>query len=151
MTENKTFCYEYPRPAVTTDCVIFAYDNSDLKVLLIERKFEPYKGHWAFPGGFLNMDEDLETGAKRELFEETGLQNIQLKQLQTFGSVDRDPRARVISVVYFALVQLDTNIPNAGDDAKQAKWFSVNNLPDLAFDHSEIFDIALKKLRETTA
>ncbi len=149
MKENKSFCYEYPRPAVTTDCVLFAYDKSDLKVLLIERKFEPHKGEWAFPGGFLNIDEELETGAKRELWEETGLKNIELEQLHTFGGVNRDPRARVISVVYFALIDLQKHKPIAGDDAKRAKWFSISDLPKLAFDHQQILDMALERLQKT--
>ncbi len=143
---KEKYCYEYPRPAVTTDCVIFAYDKKDLKVLLIERKFEPYKGKWAFPGGFLDMDEDIATGAQRELYEETSLKNIQLEQLYTFGDVDRDPRGRVISVVYFALISLDKHKPIAGDDAKKVQWFSVNNLPELAFDHQKVFDMALKRI-----
>ncbi len=143
---KEKYCYEYPRPAVTTDCVIFAYDEEDLKVLLIERKFEPYKGKWAFPGGFLNMDEDIETGAKRELYEETALKDIKLEQLHTFGDVGRDPRGRVISVVYFALISLDEQQAVAGDDAKNVQWFSVNNMPELAFDHKEIFDMALERV-----
>ncbi len=145
---KEKYCYEYPRPAVTTDCVIFAYDEKDLKVLLIERKFEPYKGRWAFPGGFLNMDEDIQTGAKRELYEETALKDIELEQLYTFGDVDRDPRGRVISVVYFAMIALNKHQATAGDDAKKVQWFSVDNLPDLAFDHKKIFDMALKRIKK---
>ncbi len=147
MIKEKKYCYEYPRPALTTDCVIFAYCESGLKVLLIERGFDPYKGKWAFPGGFLNMDEDAETGAKRELFEETGLQNIKIEQLYTFSEVNRDPRGRVISIVYFAIVPLKKHNSIAGDDAKKVKWFNIKDLPDLAFDHQEIFDMALKQLR----
>ncbi len=144
------YCYEYPRPALTTDCVVFGFsknDNSNLHVLLIERGNPPYKGKWAFPGGFLDMDEDAETCAKRELFEETGLQNIDIEQLHTFSSVDRDPRGRVISIVYLAIVPLEDNIPIAGDDAQKAKWFPINNLPDLAFDHKEIFEMALLRVK----
>ncbi len=143
------YCYEYPRPALATDCVVFGFeknDKSNLKVLLIERGFEPYKGKWAFPGGFLNMDEDAETGAKRELFEETGLKNIDIEQLHTFSAVDRDPRDRVISIVYIALVSLEDNMPIAGDDAKKAQWFSIEKLPELAFDHKEVFEMALKRI-----
>lgn len=147
MKKEKKYCYEYPRPALTTDCVIFGFDASELKVLLIERGNEPYVGKWAFPGGFLNIDEDTETGAKRELFEETGLKDIYIEQLYTFSTVDRDPRGRVISVVYFALISLKDNIPVAGDDAKTAKWFPINNMPDLAFDHKDIFKIALQRLK----
>lgn len=147
MEKEKKYCYEYPRPALTTDCVIFGFDESDLKVLLIERGFEPYKGKWAFPGGFLNMDEDAETGAKRELLEETGLKEIYIEQLYTFSTVDRDPRGRVISVVYFALVSLKDNMPIAGDDAKKAEWFPINNMPDLAFDHKDVFKMALQRLK----
>ncbi len=146
MKKTNKFCYDYPRPSVTTDCVLFARTEDDLKVLLIERKFEPYKGKWAFPGGFLNMDEDIETGAKRELYEETGLQNVELQQLHTFGDIGRDPRGRVISVVYFAVIELDNHKAKAGDDAEKAEWFSVKNLPELAFDHSKILDFALNKI-----
>lgn len=98
------YCYQYPRPAVTTDCVIFGFDGEVLKVLLVERGGEPYKGCWAFPGGFLNMDETTDECAVRELEEETGLKDVFVEQLQAFSDVDRDPRGRTITVAYYALV-----------------------------------------------
>jgi len=144
-SENK-YCYEYPRPALTTDCIIFGFDNFDLKILLIERANEPYKDKWALPGGFVNMDETTEDGALRELFEETGLKNVFIEQLYTFSDVNRDPRGRVVSVAYFALIKLDEYSIHAGDDAGKADWFSVNDLPELAFDHDMIIKVALSRL-----
>jgi 8-oxo-dGTP diphosphatase len=147
MEREKKYCYEYPRPALTTDCVIFGFDDTNLKVLLIERGIEPFKGKWAFPGGFVNLDETTEEGAKRELYEEAGLQNIFIEQLYTFSEVDRDPRGRVISVAYYALVSLKEYEPVAGDDAKKAKWFSIHEIPTLAFDHEKILRMALYRLK----
>jgi len=144
---TKKYTYDYPRPAVTTDCIIFGFDETDLKVLLIERGIEPFKGSWAFPGGFLNMDETAEEGAKRELEEETGLKNVFIEQLYTFSDVNRDPRGRVISVVYFALVKLENYKAKAGDDASKAEWFSVKEIPTLAFDHEMILRKALYRLK----
>jgi 8-oxo-dGTP diphosphatase len=147
MEEINKYCYDYPRPALTTDCVIFGFDETDLKVLLIQRGIEPYKGKWALPGGFVHMDETTEEGAKRELFEETGLKDIYIEQLFTFSDVDRDPRGRVISVAYYALVSLNGNLPVAGDDAQHAEWFSIHEIPSLAFDHEKIFRVALYRLK----
>jgi len=141
------YCYDYPRPSVATDCVIFGYDEGDLKLLLIERGGEPFKGKWALPGGFLNMDEDAETGARRELLEETGLDNLFVEQLYTFTTVERDPRGRVLSIAYFALIRLDQYTVTAGDDAKRAEWFSVKEIPELAFDHHIIIEMALQRLQ----
>lgn len=147
MKTKEKYCYDYPRPALTTDCIIFGFDEVELKVLLIERGIEPYKGHWAFPGGFVQMDETTEEGAKRELFEETGLQNIFIEQLFTFSDVDRDPRGRVVSVAYYALVNLKDHHAIAGDDAKTARWFSVKDIPPLAFDHDQVFRMAMYRLK----
>ena len=138
MKDEKKYSYKYPRPALTTDCIIFGFDESDLKVLLIERGIEPYKGKWALPGGFVKMDETTEEGAKRELYEETGLKDVFIEQLFTFSDVDRDPRGRVISVAYFSLVNLNNYEAKAGDDASKAQWFSVKDVPSLAFDHEKI-------------
>jgi 8-oxo-dGTP diphosphatase len=141
------YYYNYPRPSVTTDCVIFGFDESDLKVLLIERKHDPFLGYWAFPGGFVDMEETTEDGAKRELLEETGLKDVFIEQLYTFSDVDRDPRGRTISVVYFALVNLTNYNIKAGDDAKNVKWYPVSNLPKLAFDHDKVLHVALNRIR----
>lgn len=145
--EQKEYCYRYPHPAVTTDCVIFADDGKGLKVLLIMRGNEPYKGHWAFPGGFLNPDETAEEGALRELKEETGLEVQHLEQLHTYTRPDRDPRERVISIAYMGVVK--PNAVQGGDDAAQAQWFPIDALPPLAFDHAEIMHDALARLRQS--
>jgi len=144
---SETYSYKYPRPALTTDCIIFGFDEVELKVLLIERGIEPFMGQWAFPGGFVNMDETTDEGAKRELFEETRLKNVFIEQLFTFSDVDRDPRGRVISVAYYALVNLKDHAAVAGDDAAKAKWFSVKDVPSLAFDHEKIFRMAMYRLK----
>lgn len=140
------YTYEYPHPAVTVDCVVFAVDNEDLKVMLIERGEEPFKGQWALPGGFVKIDEDLDTAARRELEEETGLKGIFLEQLFTYGAVKRDPRERVISVAYMALVNLEGHDVKASTDAVNAAWFSLDDLPDLAFDHEKIIEQAQERL-----
>jgi 8-oxo-dGTP diphosphatase len=145
MEENK-YCYKYPHPAVTTDCVIFGFNGERLQVLLIERGIEPYKGHWAFPGGFLKMDETAEEGAKRELKEETGLADAYIQQLHTFSNPDRDPRERVITIAYYALVKIQE--VKGGDDAASARWFPLDEIPPLAFDHDYILRMATQRLRE---
>ena len=147
MDAIKQFCYEYPRPAVSTDCVIFGFDGGELQLLLIERGNEPYKGKWALPGGFLNMDEDADTCARRELQEETGMEKLYMEQLYTFSGVDRDPRGRVLTVAYYALVKLSDYQVKAGDDAVNARWFALSDLPDLAFDHADIIQTAIGRLR----
>ena len=145
MEENK-YCYKYPHPAVTTDCVIFGFNGERLQVLLIERGIEPYKGRWAFPGGFLKMDETAEEGAKRELKEETGLADAYIQQLHTFSNPDRDPRERVITIAYYALVKIQE--VKGGDDAASARWFPLDEIPPLAFDHDYILRMATQRLRE---
>lgn len=143
-----SYTYKYPRPAVSVDCVIFGLDESNLlKVLLIERGREPYKGQWALPGGFVEMGEDLHAAALRELEEETGIKDLFVEQLYTFGSPDRDPRGRVISVAYFALVSLEAHPVQAADDAEKVGWFAIDRLPPLAFDHAHIFQVAIERLR----
>lgn len=144
MTGN--FCYKYPRPAVTTDCVIFGHDGAVMKLLLIKRGNEPYKDKWAFPGGFLNMDESAEEGVKREVKEETGLNLDRVEQIHTFTNPDRDPRGRVITIAYFAKIEIRE--VKGGDDAKEARWFNLDSLPELAFDHDQILKMALDKLKE---
>lgn len=145
MEENK-YCYKYPHPAVTTDCVIFGFNGERLQVLLIERGIEPFKGRWAFPGGFLKMDETAEEGAKRELKEETGLEDAYIQQLHTFSAPNRDPRERVITIAYYALVKIQE--VKGGDDAAFARWFPLDKIPPLAFDHDYILRMATQKLRE---
>jgi len=144
MNRKDQFCYDYPRPAVTTDCVVFLMANDGVKVLLIQRDKPPFEGQWAFPGGFLNMDEDAETGAMRELKEETGLTNVTLHQLRTFSAVDRDPRGRTISIVFAGVVRNDNSTVKGMDDARYAAWFDVNDLPPLAFDHDIIMNYAIE-------
>ena len=146
MAVKGTYTYDYPRPAVTTDCVIFGYDGKELKVLLIERGIEPFKGCWAFPGGFLNMDEDALAGARRELKEETGLENAFIEQFHTFSEPGRDPRGRVITVAHYALVKIQE--VEGGDDAAQARWFPIDEVPPLAFDHDRILRMAMSRLKE---
>jgi len=138
--------YPYPHPAVTSDVVIFTIRDKQLKVLLIKRAGEPYKGAWALPGGFIKMDEDLETGARRELAEETGVKDVYLEQLYTFGAVDRDPRERVITVAYYALIPSHHIVLQAASDAEAVGWFSFDELPKLAFDHRQIVDMAHRRL-----
>lgn len=140
---------KYDRPSVTVDVVIFTILDEELKVLLIQRKGWPFEGMWAIPGGFVQITESLETAAYRELAEETGVtsQDVYLEQLYTFGQPDRDPRTRVITVAYFALVAPDKLSPKAATDAAEVGWFSVYAPPDLAFDHAEILRYALTRLR----
>lgn len=144
--DNKLFTYKYPHPAVTTDNVIFGFDGSQLRVLLIERGIEPFKGKWAFPGGFLDIDESAEEGALRELREETGLTGAYIEQFYTFSDPNRDPRERVITIAYYALVRMQDVI--GGDDAARAQWFALDEVPQLAFDHDLILRKALSRLRE---
>jgi 8-oxo-dGTP diphosphatase len=139
--------YQYPRAALTVDCVVFGFDEGDLKVLLIERGLEPFKGRWALPGGFVRVDETLEAAARRELQEEAGLTNVFLEQLYTFGAVDRDPRERVVSVAYYALVKLTEHSAKAATDAANAQWFPVSKAPKLAFDHANILGTAVERLK----
>jgi len=139
--------YQYPRAALTVDCVVFGFDESELKVLLIERALEPFKGKWALPGGFVRVDEPLDEAARRELEEEAGLKQVFLEQLYTFGNVERDPRERVVSVAYYALVKLSAHETKAATDAADARWFPVSKVPKLAFDHAEILATALARLK----
>jgi len=139
--------YEFARPALTVDIVVFALDEEDLQVMLIERDLKPFEGQWALPGGFVRVDENLEEAARRELEEETGLQDIYLEQLYTFGDIKRDPRERVVTVTYYALVNLEGHNVQASSDARNAAWFSVNDLPKLAFDHEMILSAAHERLR----
>lgn len=140
------YTYQYPRAALTVDCVVFGFDGGDLKVLLIQRALEPFKGRWALPGGFVRVSETLEDAARRELEEETGLKNVFLEQLYSFGKIERDPRERVVSVAYYALVKLSDHKARAATDAVNAKWFPVSKVPRLAFDHADILAVARNRL-----
>lgn len=144
-----SYTYEYPRPAVTADVVAITRENEP-KVLLIQRKFDPYKGCWAFPGGFMDMDETTEQCAIRELNEETGLVYSSMTQIGAYSKVDRDPRGRTLTVAYLAIVDKPLLV-NAQDDAAKAEWFSINNLPPLAFDHDEIMVDAIKLYNDSLA
>jgi len=142
-----SYTYEYPRPALTVDCVVFGMDEGDLKVLLIKRGVEPFLGKWALPGGFVRMEESLEDAARRELEEESGIRPSHLEQLYTFGEPGRDPRGRVVTVAYFALVKLSAHQVHAATDAREVAWFSVWDTPKLAFDHAEVLATALQRLK----
>jgi len=140
------FQYEYEHPAVTTDIVIFTLRDQVLKLLLIKRRCEPFKGDWALPGGFVHLDESLDEGAKRELEEETGVRDVYLEQLYTYGEPNRDPRERVITVAYFALTASDRIEIRAASDAEDVGWFGMGEIPELAFDHSTIIQTAHQRL-----
>jgi 8-oxo-dGTP diphosphatase len=139
--------YEYPRPALTVDAVVFGLDDGDLKVLLVRRGLEPFEGKWALPGGFVRVEESLEDAVRRELREETGIDRVFLEQLYTFGDMDRDPRERVVTVAYYALVRLGDHRVAAATDARDAAWFAVSEARGLAFDHDSILAIALERLK----
>lgn len=142
-----SFTYEYARPALTVDCVVFGYEEGQLRLLLIQRAQPPFEGRWALPGGFVEMDEDLETAARRELEEETGVKRIFLEQLSAFGDPGRDPRERVVTVAWWAMIRLSDQKVRAADDAREAEWFSIEELPALAFDHDRIVGCAIERLR----
>ena len=132
------YVYDWPRPMVTADAAVFAWVEGKAEILLIQRKHEPYKGYWALPGGFVEIDEDLPDAVARELAEETGLKNVPLEQLRTFGKPGRDPRGRTITVAYFGIAGEGWQQAKGADDAAQARWFDIESLPTLAFDHAEI-------------
>jgi 8-oxo-dGTP diphosphatase len=145
---NKKYCYPYPRPSVTVDIVFFRRLSSGVEVLLIKRNKEPFEGCWALPGGFVDENESLEAAALRELNEETGIAGMELEQVAAFGDPGRDPRGHTISIA-FGTVATDPNVnPVAADDAADARWFSIEELPALAFDHDKILSIALRHFRE---
>ena len=138
---------QHDLPSVTVDIVIFTIQNDDLCVLLIKRKYPPFQGKWAIPGGFVHSDETLANAAVRELYEETGVQDVYIEQLYTFGDPKRDPRRRVITVAYFALISSENLLVRPDNDVSDVRWFSIYNLPKLAFDHGSILKYALKRLR----
>jgi 8-oxo-dGTP diphosphatase len=149
MSKKGKYTYDWPRPMVTADAVVFSKTDGKTKVLLINRGKEPFKGKWALPGGFVDMDEELEDAVVRELAEETGLTGVQLEQMRTFGTVGRDPRGRQISIAYMGIATEGQDTIKAGDDAAQAQWFDIEELPeDLAFDHNEVVRFAIEKFME---
>ena len=139
--------HKFEKPSVTADIVIFTIKDNELKVLLVKRKIAPYKDTWAIPGGFVRIDESLEDAAKRELEEETGVKNVYLEQLYSFGEPKRDPRGRVITISYMALINSDDVKLKATTDVSDAQWFSIKKIPQLAFDHNQILDYSLKRLK----
>ena len=142
------YSYEYPRPALAVDCVVFGLDENDLKVLLIQRRLQPFQHAWALPGGFVRLDETLDEAARRELSEEAGVTDVYLEQLYTFGApLDRDPRERVVTVAYYALAKLSDHRIRAATDAMGVGWFALDDLPKLAFDHDSIVESAHERLR----
>lgn len=149
MAEKGQYIYEWPRPMVTVDAVIFNRSQGRIAILLINRKNDPYKGYWAFPGGFVEMDEELDDAAARELAEETNLKGVDLEQMHTFGKVGRDPRGRQITIVFIGFTDENNANIRAGDDAAQARWFDIHDLPqNMAFDHDEVAEFAIKKLKD---
>lgn len=146
--KSKKYTYDYPHAALTADCVVFGFDGRELHILLIERGVEPFKGSWSLPGGFMNIDETIEECAKRELQEETGIDNIYIEQFHVFSNVKRDPRERVVTVAFLALVRMSDYRLLAGDDAADSMWFELDELPPLAFDHDVIIKQARLKLAE---
>ena len=138
-------CYQYPRPALTVDAVVFRKNKNATEVLLIRRKFPPYRGRWALPGGFVEMDETLDDAVRRELKEETGMKDVDLQQLHTFGDPGRDPRGRTVSVIYWGFAGAQ-NSAVAGDDAARAEWFDLSALPELAFDHDRVVEMAVERM-----
>jgi 8-oxo-dGTP diphosphatase len=147
MAKELKYKYEYPRPALAVDCTIFGFDGDELNLLLIQRDNEPFRGNWALPGGFVHIDETSDEAAKRVLQEKAGVKRVFIEQLYTFSDVDRDPRERVVSVAYYALVNTRVYELIAGRDTVKAEWFRVSKLPRLAFDHDRIAKVALERLK----
>lgn len=151
MAEPGKYVYDFPRPMVTVDAVVFSFSDDKARVLLIKRANEPFAGQWAIPGGFVDIDEELNDAAARELKEETGLYGVTLEQLRTFGKVGRDPRGRQITIVFMGIVIGVPAAVRGGDDALHATWFDIDNLPtEFAFDHDKILATAIKKLKKTS-
>lgn len=149
MNKKGKYIYDWPRAMVTVDTVVFSFFNDNAEILLIKRKNEPFKGRWAVPGGFVGIDEELEAAAARELAEETGLVNVRLEQMHTFGRCGRDPRGRLITIAFMGIAAEGAAKINAGDDAAEARWFDIEKLPsDLAFDHNEMTAFAIEKLKK---
>lgn len=151
MAEKGKYIYEWPRPMVTVDAVVFKRSQGKITLLLIKRKNEPYEGKWAFPGGFVEMDEELENAVVRELAEETGLKDIDLEQMHTFGKIGRDPRGRQITIAFIGFTDENNANIKAGDDAADAEWFDIDDLPqNMAFDHDDVTKFAIERLKDKT-
>jgi 8-oxo-dGTP diphosphatase len=149
MAEKGRYIYEWPRPMVSADAVVFTFSGERAKVLLVNRKNEPFKGKWAVPGGFVDLDEELEDAAARELAEETGLAGVKLEQMRAFGTVGRDPRGRMITITFMGIATEGQGQIRPGDDAAKAQWFDIEDLPeDMAFDHAEVIEFAVEKLSQ---
>jgi len=148
MGKKGKYVYDWPRPTVSVDAVVFAFFQDNAKLLLVNRGIEPFKGKWALPGGFVGIDEELETAVAREFAEETGLVNVPLEQIRAFGKVGRDPRGRQITIAFMGIATEGLNKIKAGDDAARARWFDIEKLPkDMAFDHREVSNFAIRKLK----
>jgi len=150
MAKKGKYVYDWPRPMVTVDAVVFTFSGDSTKVLLINRGNEPFKGKWALPGGFVDMDEELGDAVARELAEETGLTGVRLEHMRTFGTIGRDPRGRMITIVFMGIATKRQDKIKAGDDAAEAQWFDIERLPkDMAFDHNEVVRFAIEKLKKS--
>jgi len=148
MAKKGRYIYAWPRPMVTVDAAVFGFFKNKAKLLLVERGNEPFKGKWALPGGFVGIAEELEVAVARELFEETGLSDVPLEQMRSFGKCGRDPRDRQITIVFIGIAKKGLNRIQAGDDAAKARWFDIGKLPkDMAFDHNEVARFAIRKLK----
>jgi len=149
LAKKGKYIYDWPRPMVTVDAAVFGFFRNKAHLLLVNRKIEPFKGKWALPGGFVGINEELESAAERELSEETGLSGVELEQMHTFGKVGRDPRGRQITIAFMGIAKKGQTKIKAGDDAAEAKWFDIEKLPkDMAFDHNEAAKVAIKKLKK---
>ncbi len=146
MAERGRYVYEWPRPMVTADAAVFTFLDGRPHLLLIRRKIDPYKGRWALPGGFVEIEEDLPDAVARELAEETGLTGVRLEQLRAFGRPGRDPRGRTITIAYFGIIEKGWDRIQAADDAERAQWFDIEDLPAMAFDHDAIARCAIERL-----
>jgi 8-oxo-dGTP diphosphatase len=148
MAKKRKYIYDWPRPMVTVDAVVFGFFGGKAKLLLVKRGIEPFKGQWALPGGFIRIEEELEDAVARELAEETGLTGVRLEQMRTFGKVGRDPRGRQITIAFMGIATRGHAKVRGGDDAARARWFDIEKLPkDLAFDHNEVAELGIRKLK----
>jgi len=148
MAKKGKYIYDWPRPMVSVDAVVFAFFRNRAKLLLVNRGNAPFKGMWSLPGGFVEIREELEEAVVRELAEETGLFDVKLEQMRTYGNVGRDPRGRQITIVYMGIAEEGLDKIKAGDDAAEVRWFDIEKLPkDMAFDHSEVAKFAISKLK----